>query len=55
MEPVISFDKFIDVIIVMGLDENDHICIFMNIIKMSNIKEKRRKKNYSHCKVLVVL
>ena len=36
--PIISYDKFIDD---MGLNENYHLCIFMNINKMSKVEEKR--------------
>ena len=35
----------------MGLNENYLICIFMNINKNVENRGKRRKK-YSHCKVL---
>ena len=45
-EPVISYDKCTDV---MGLNENDLICIFMNINEI--VKEKQGEK-CSHCKVL---
>ena len=48
MEPVIAYDKCIDV---LDLNENYLICIFMNINKMSKI-EVKRGINYSNCKVL---
>ena len=39
-KPVISYDKFIDV---MGLNENYLICIFMNFNKISKIEEIQQK------------
>ena len=41
IEPVLSFDKFIDV---MGLNENYLICIFMNINENLETRGKTEKK-----------
>ena len=44
IEPVISYDKFIDV---MGLIENYFICIFININKNVENREKTKEKTTS--------
>ena len=41
IEPVISYDKCIDVV---GLNKNDLICIFMNINEKVKNRGKTRKK-----------
>ena len=48
IEPLISYDKFIDV---MNLNENYLICIFININKNVENRGKTRE-NYSYFKVL---
>ena len=45
-----SFDKFIDIMDVMGVNENYLICIFMNFNKNVENRVKTRG-NCRHCKV----